>query len=110
MLFGKKITQTAPSHPTLYPLAPLADSTVEGLDCVHLRHIGGLLRTAFRAEHAQLPRTLYFITMAVMMVMAVMTVMAVMAVMAVMFNWSVRRMAPYGLIGFVSLSSFLFLP
>ena len=48
--------------------------------------------------------------MAVMAVMMVVAVMTVMAVMAITFNWFVKRMAPYGLIGFVSLSSWLLSP
>ena len=46
--------------------------------------------------------------MAVVAVVAVMAVMAMMTVMAVTFNWFVKIMAPYGLIGFVSLSSFYY--
>ena len=45
--------------------------------------------------------------MTVMAVTMVVAVMAVMTVMAVTFNWFVKRMASYGLIGFVSLSSFV---
>ena len=44
--------------------------------------------------------------MTVMAVLAVNAVMAVMAMMAVTFNWFMKLMASYFLIGFVSLSSF----